>query len=840
MVRTGLIALACVIFLVIPVVVCAEENEDKITISDAAKFSGGKYAVLVGIDGYQYLSKLENCEKDARDMKDILIRKCGFSSSNVEILLGSQATYVNIKNAINSRLALAGPNDLIVFYYSGHGDYGPTDVYPYDESDDQDEYICPVNAKNNGRQTNWIRDDELKEWFDAINAKNKLLIFDSCRSGGLIKNGMSSQDSSEFEYMSDFLENQPERGLVKDVKGSPYLVLMACREREFSSPGTPNSIFTLFLLEGFNTLISDIDNDNLISAEEAFDYASPKTTQLIQQQKPRYPMHPQKYDGNSREEIELVGDDQKKPDLVVSSISSSDTTPDPGQSVTVTATVKNQGSANAGSSTAKIYLSTNTIISSSDTYLGYISVGSLSAGQSKTYSTTVTIPSSVTTGSTYYLGVIADANSVVVESDENNNDDRYTAITIGSSTPTQTWTPTWTPTPTQTQYQPDLAISSLSCSPTNPEAGKGVTVRMTINNWGNGNAGASTAKIYLSTNSLISSSDIFLKSFSVIPLSPNGFSTSMMDVTIPSSVSSGGTYYLGVIADANSQVAESNENNNYKSVPITIGDNVPQYFGEKYAVIVGIDVYRNSYYYGTLDTCVNDAQDMKTTLIQKCGFSSGNIQLLTDSYATKNNIKNAIKNTLGRAGPNDLVVFYFSGHSINAPDTLPYDESDNNDEYIVSYDSGYATTCIRDDELKDWLDAINAKNKLLIFDSSYSEGMYKGALTDHDSSDTEFMSEFTNSRLAGESAKDVSGSSYLVLAACGVSEYSYIGSTNSIFTEYLIEGLNSISADTDKDNTISAEEAFYYARPRSTNTAFLMHPQIYDGNPYGEIELVRC
>jgi hypothetical protein len=132
-----------------------------------------------------------------------------------------------------------------------------------------------------------------------------------------------------------------------------------------------------------------------------------------------------------------VAASSSKPDLVVTSVSgpSSGTS---GKTISVTITVKNQGGASAASSTASVYLSTYNVISDDDDdddhgdiFVGDIAISSLSAGQSKTVTSSLTIPSTIT-AARYYIGAIADRKKVVSESNEENNSKTGNRITVDS------------------------------------------------------------------------------------------------------------------------------------------------------------------------------------------------------------------------------------------------------------------------------------------------------------------------------------------------------------------------------------------------------------------------
>lgn len=104
------------------------------------------------------------------------------------------------------------------------------------------------------------------------------------------------------------------------------------------------------------------------------------------------------------------------PDLVVQSPAVDDDTPDAAESFTFSATVRNRGEGQSGSTTLRYYRSSNATISSSDTEVGTDPVGALRAGGSSPQTIALTAPSEE---GTYYFG--ACVNSVDGESTTNNN-----------------------------------------------------------------------------------------------------------------------------------------------------------------------------------------------------------------------------------------------------------------------------------------------------------------------------------------------------------------------------------------------------------------------------------
>ena len=83
---------------------------------------------------------------------------------------------------------------------------------------------------------------------------------------------------------------------------------------------------------------------------------------------------------------------------------------------------------------------------------------------------------------------------------------------------------------------------------------------------------------------------------------------------------------------------------------------------KKWAVIVGINRYASPAL-PELPGAVNDSREMRALLVDTMGFKSPEVTVLTDAKATREAILAAIRTLREKVGPNDLVLFYFSGHS---------------------------------------------------------------------------------------------------------------------------------------------------------------------------------
>ncbi|XP_061365474.1 metacaspase-1-like [Gastrolobium bilobum] len=128
----------------------------------------------------------------------------------------------------------------------------------------------------------------------------------------------------------------------------------------------------------------------------------------------------------------------------------------------------------------------------------------------------------------------------------------------------------------------------------------------------------------------------------------------------------------------------------------------PSAYGNKRAVLFGI-TYGNRV--NKIKGSVNDVQCMKYFLIEKLGFSSDSIRMLTDDpveknplrIPTKHNMRMAMRWLVEGCQRGDSLVFHFSGHGSREAD-LNMDELDGYDEAICPVDYEHEGK-ILDDEI---------------------------------------------------------------------------------------------------------------------------------------------
>ncbi len=148
-----------------------------------------RHALVIGIDDYPYISKLQGCVNDALLMRGILEQNFGFPPDNIIQLLNEQATREAILRELDALVDRVGKDDLVVIQYAGHGSQ-MTDREG-DEPDGLDETIMPFDTEGWRGDNRDISDDEIHLRLLRLSRKTSYttLIVDACHSGTITRDG---------------------------------------------------------------------------------------------------------------------------------------------------------------------------------------------------------------------------------------------------------------------------------------------------------------------------------------------------------------------------------------------------------------------------------------------------------------------------------------------------------------------------------------------------------------------------------------------------------------------------------------------------------------------------
>ncbi len=242
-----------------------------------------RYAILVGVRDYQTINDLSNPDKDVADLEALLVER-GWS---VQTLINSQATYAAIEDAVAG--LSTDDSATVLVYFSGHGHVMDENTYilPYD--------FHYSSYYDSSTYVNGITPAQLSSWLGAVPARHRLLILDSCYSGGFSQ-GETFADMSPRDYSARsgstwdtpfFLAALSKLGsLVRanlEAYGDKEVQTLAAAGPEEESyedndPDHMNGAFTYYLLKagemdsGTGRMYADSDADDLVTLDEAYEY----------------------------------------------------------------------------------------------------------------------------------------------------------------------------------------------------------------------------------------------------------------------------------------------------------------------------------------------------------------------------------------------------------------------------------------------------------------------------------------------------------------------------------------------------------------------------------------
>ncbi len=234
------------------------------------------------------------------------------------------------------------------------------------------------------------------------------------------------------------------------------------------------------------------------------------------------------------------------PDVLPTHVEFQPTTIDAGDPILVSEGVLNQGTLSTGTFQVGVYLSTDPIVDGGDVLLGYRTLASLAAGEGdEVLNLPLMVPPDTDPGD-YWVCVWADDSELIPESIEKNN----TLVAVSVLT-------------VDVPNLPNLRPVSIDFTPNvvNVQEGDLLTISEEVENVGTDASASFRVGVYLSTNSVVTPSDLLIASRLVTALGPGASSGATTDVSLPTGLSDG-SYFVGVIVDDLTEQAETNEGDN--------------------------------------------------------------------------------------------------------------------------------------------------------------------------------------------------------------------------------------------------------------------------------------
>jgi hypothetical protein len=235
--------------------------------------------------------------------------------------------------------------------------------------------------------------------------------------------------------------------------------------------------------------------------------------------------------GGQVADLQVLGGWAPNPDLIVNAASWTPAAPTEASPITLSATVRNAGTAAAGATTVDFKLGGTTV--------GSAPVGALAAGASATV--TANVPAQPM--GTYSVTVVVDPANTI--SEQNNDNNSFTASTqlVVSQAP-----------------GPDLQILGITSNPPNPAVGAAVTFTVAVRNRGITGTSVATVTRLAVGGTTLNTNTAAIAANTTVNVAVSGSWTA-----------TAGGATITATADATGVVAETNENNNTFSQAIVVG-----------------------------------------------------------------------------------------------------------------------------------------------------------------------------------------------------------------------------------------------------------------------------
>lgn len=155
------------------------------------------WALVIGINQYEYISPLGYAANDAKAVADILEKRFGFPKDNISLLLDEKATISAIREAFLGYTdeGKIQPDDRLLVFFAGHG-------HTVTGKRGEVGFLVPVDGKIENLQT-LMRWDELTRNADLIPAKHIFFLMDACYGGLAL---LRSPAFGSMRFLGDMLQ----------------------------------------------------------------------------------------------------------------------------------------------------------------------------------------------------------------------------------------------------------------------------------------------------------------------------------------------------------------------------------------------------------------------------------------------------------------------------------------------------------------------------------------------------------------------------------------------------------------------------------------------------------
>ncbi len=201
------------------------------------------WAVIVGISTYSHQPALHYTDNDAFRLYSFLKSPEGgaLPDEQVALLIDEEATRDHVLRALQEVLLRADDNDVVLFYFSGHGIEGA---------------FLPTDYDGNFYK---LAHKEILEILQRSQARLKLVLGDACHSGSL-------QHAKAPTRLSELYGQ-----LAPDQGGIALMLSSRGEEISLEDSNLRSGVFSYFLIQALKGL-ADRNADGIVTLEETFQY----------------------------------------------------------------------------------------------------------------------------------------------------------------------------------------------------------------------------------------------------------------------------------------------------------------------------------------------------------------------------------------------------------------------------------------------------------------------------------------------------------------------------------------------------------------------------------------
>ena len=207
------------------------------------------WALIIGVDKYGSVRKLNYAVKDAESMQNILLNTFGFSSENITLLTNEQANKQNILKSFSDITKNANANDRVIIFFAGHGE-----TMDLPEGGEMG-YLLPVDGDRKDLYLSSIGMDELKKISLMSKAKHVLYLIDACYGGIAAIGSRGLEPKTTPNYIEKITKDKSRQIITAGGRG----------EKVIEKPEWGHSAFTLNLNRGLKDGRADYNADGVIN-----------------------------------------------------------------------------------------------------------------------------------------------------------------------------------------------------------------------------------------------------------------------------------------------------------------------------------------------------------------------------------------------------------------------------------------------------------------------------------------------------------------------------------------------------------------------------------------------